>query len=210
MEPIIAINFIKKQINPKCSSQELIKNLLPNITKFLICPKNYEDLKENFNSLFKPRNREKEKLVLSFNGFLPSGERVEITDDKTFNKNISLFFVCYTKKRKEQKSLLLPKIDTEELFKSESIEIQQETKEIENFNINEFLNLRNSVSMQIKEDTKKLGDATDLPPFSIRHSAFSIPRTNRLPTTGRRTTPSRGSTPRSSCSRSASRPPTAR
>ena len=44
----------------------------------------------------------------------------------------------------------------------------------------------------------------------IQHSAFSSPRTNRLPTTGRRTTPSRGSTPRSSCSRSASRPPTAR
>ena len=149
MEPIIAINFIKKQLNPNCSSQELIKNLIPKFTKFLICPKNFEDLKEKFRSLFEPRNREKEKLFLSYNGFLASGERVEITDDKTFNKNISLFFVCYTKEKKDKKSLKIPNINTDNLFQSENIEIQPESEEIENFNINDFIKLRNSVSTEI-------------------------------------------------------------
>ena len=152
MEPIINISFINKTIDPECSSINLLKNL-PKNSKFFIRPPDFQELKNIFTLSYKPKDKEKQGLLLSFNGVLPSGNRVEISDDKSFLKDISIIFVCYKKKSKIMSGQILVDDDINNLFEEEQVKMDDE---IPILNINEIIDLKRSISSHIKLDQSKI------------------------------------------------------
>lgn len=97
MDPIIAISFVNKEIRLTATNKELIP-LFKN-TRLFLRPLDFKNLKELVEHTFKPKNKESTNLYLKYFGFLPSGEKVEIKDDKTFKKDISIFLAGYIKKK---------------------------------------------------------------------------------------------------------------
>ena len=152
MEPIINISFINKQFDPECKSTDLLKNLSKN-TKFFIRPSNFGELNKIFTSSFKPKDKEKQKLILSFNGILPSGDRIEIKDDKSFKKDISIIFVCYKKLKKQIGNIFGNDEPDDDIIGEDHLKIDDH---IPNLNINEIINLKKSVSSDIKIDQTKI------------------------------------------------------
>ena len=152
MEPIINISFINKPIDPECNSTDLLKNLGKN-SKYFIRPSNFKDLNKIITSTFKPKNKEKQGLLLSFNGIHPSGGRVEITNDKSFEKDISIIFVCYRKKKKQIGKIFPEDDDTDKIFEEEQLTFDDD---IPILNINEIVNLKKSVSSSIKIEQSKI------------------------------------------------------
>ena len=152
MSSIITITFINKEIKPTCSDEDLIRLLNQSKTEFFICPKSFEELKDKVNLSFKPKNKSKLKLFLSYNAIYQNGEKKEITDDLELNKNIFYIFVCY--KKKSGKHLIIPQNDLNSLFSEEDLNVElnfPEKIDIDNtFNINEFLKIKEAVPQEIK------------------------------------------------------------
>lgn len=151
MDSIIALSFINQGIKPNCSNKEFIPFIKSKNSKYFIRPSNFQDLKELVEKTYKPKNREKEKLNLIYLGFLPSGERVEITNDKSYQKEISIISVCYVKENKS-----LPDINLDDF--SEKDESEVEIPEMKTINIDQFVSskLLKSFSLEIKENKDKL------------------------------------------------------
>ena len=59
MEPIISIYFIDQNIDLQCNSRELILLLKKVKVKLFIRPHNYESLKKNIYTNFKPKKKKK-------------------------------------------------------------------------------------------------------------------------------------------------------
>ena len=152
MEPIINISFINKQFDPECKSTDLLKNLSKNC-KFFIRPSNFQELTKIFTSTFKPKDKEKQKLILSYNGILPSGDRIEIKDDKSFKKDISIIFVCYKKLKKQIGNIFDENEPDDDILGEDHLKIEDH---IPNLNINEIINLKKSVSSELKIDQTKI------------------------------------------------------
>ena len=152
MEPIINISFINKQFDPECKSTDLLKNLSKNC-KFFIRPSNFQELSKIFTSTFKPKDKEKQKLILSYNGILPSGDRIEIKDDKSFKKDISIIFVCYKKLKKQIGNIFNDDEPDDDILGEDHLKIEDH---IPNLNINEIINLKKSVSSELKIDQTKI------------------------------------------------------
>ena len=152
MEPIINISFINKQFDPECKSTDLLKNLSKNC-KFFIRPSNFQELNKIFTSTFKPKDKEKQKLILSYNGILPSGNRIEIKDDKSFKKDISIIFVCYKKLKKQIGNIFDENEPDDDILGEDHLKIEDH---IPNLNINEIINLKKSVSSELKIDQTKI------------------------------------------------------
>ena len=117
----LSISFNDKIIDVNCNSEELIKHLKK--SKIIIRPSDYEGLRKLINSKFNPK--EKKNQTLCITGILPSGERIEITDNETYSKNISLFLVSY---KKEIQSTLFPSFKPESFFQLKTPEIPKLTK----------------------------------------------------------------------------------
>ena len=158
MEPIIFVTFINKEIKPNCSIEDLIK-LLNNNKKnsmFFSRPKNFEDLAKKIETVFKPQDKTKKKQILSYTGLNPLGKRVEITDDLTFDKYISNILVCY--KKNAGRGIIIPDVDVDSFFEKEedlAAEIDISEK-LDNFDINDFLKMRESLSNEIKDSQNKI------------------------------------------------------
>lgn len=158
MEPIIFVTFINKEIKPNCSIEDLIK-LLNNNKKnsmFFPRPKNFEDLSKKIETVFKPQDKTKKKQILSYTGLNPLGRRVEITDDLTFDKYISNILVCY--KKNAGRGIIIPDVDVDSFFEKEedlAAEIDISEK-LDNFDINDFLKMRESLSSEIKNSQNKI------------------------------------------------------
>lgn len=147
MDSIISISFNDKIIDVNCNSEELIKHLKK--SKIIIRPSDYEGLRKLINSKFNPK--EKKNQTLCITGILPSGERIEITDNETYSKNISLFLVSY---KKEIQSTLFPSFKPESFFQLKTAEIPKLTKskhELPNLNL-----ITRKLSMKIREDHNKI------------------------------------------------------
>ena len=158
MEPIIFVTFINKEIKPNCSTEDLIK-LLNNNKKnsmFFPRPKNFEDLAKKIKTVFKPQDKTKKKQNLSYTGLNPLGKRVEITDDLTFDKYISNILVCY--KKSAGRSIIIPDVDVDSFFENEE-DLAEEidiSEKLDNFDINDFLKMRESLSSEIKTSQNKI------------------------------------------------------
>ena len=158
MEPIIFVTFINKEIKPNCSTEDLIK-LLNNNKKnsmFFPRPKNFEDLAKKIKTVFKPQDKTKKKQNLSYTGLNPLGKRVEITDDLTFDKYISNILVCY--KKSAGRSIIIPDVDVDSFFEKEE-DLAEEidiSEKLDNFDINDFLKMRESLSSEIKTSQNKI------------------------------------------------------
>ena len=153
MDSIIALSFINKEIEPQLSNNDLIQHLKK--SNFLIRPTKFEDLKKYVQETFKPKNKENQKLYLTYYGILPTGERFEIKDDSTFRDDNSIIFICYIKKRKP----IFDDIKSEEFFKNEEEEnLEDEIPEMTNIKIDEIIQpgLLRTISFEIKESQNNM------------------------------------------------------
>ena len=153
MDSIIAISFVNQGIKPNCSNKEFISFIKSKNSKFFMRPADFEDLQKLVEDTYRPKNREKEKLNLTYFGFLPTGERVEITDDNTFQKDISIIFVSYVKARRR-----VIDINTEDFSEKDEENIELEIPQMENFQIDKYVSSKilRSVSTEINENKDKL------------------------------------------------------
>ena len=94
-KPLIAISFIDKNVKSHCSNTDLVGITQQDIRIFLR-PQNYEELKQLITKEYSPKDKSPNSTLLYF-GILPSGDRVTISDDLTFQKDISIIFACYQK-----------------------------------------------------------------------------------------------------------------
>lgn len=155
MDPLILVTFINKEIKP---NEDLIKLLNSNKKNsiFFPRPKTFEDLSNKIKAKFNPQDKTKKKQVLSYIGLHPFGKRVEITDDSTLDKYISIILVCY--KKNAGRNIVIPDVDVDSFFCQEedlSTEIDIPEK-MDNFNINDFIKMRESLSTEIKDNQNKL------------------------------------------------------
>ena len=116
-------------------------------------PSDFEELQRIVEDTYRPKNREKEKLNLTYFGFLPTGERVEITDNNTYQKDISIIFVSYVKTRRR-----VMDINTEDFSDKDEEENELQLPEMANFQIDEYVNtkLLRTFSSDINENKNKL------------------------------------------------------
>ena len=150
MESIISISFIDKKIDLECSSQELIKLLKK--SKFVIRPPDFEGLNNTIANKFNPKP--KKNYSISITGILPSGERTEVTDDDTYDKEISLFIVSY---KKASRGPLFPDLKPKKFFTQSTLELPTFSNTSKSIpNINEFMSKQ---SQEIKDEQIKRYDS---------------------------------------------------
>lgn len=96
-------------------------------------------------------------MFLTYYGILSTGEKIEIIDDKTFLKNISII-IAYYKKIKEKKKVNDFNID--DIFKDEVEEEILIPNEESNklFNVNEYIiqNMKNKVTIESTENQNNI------------------------------------------------------
>ena len=154
MSSLLITTFINKEIKLESVDEELLKLLNQSETKYIIRPKNFKELESKIKSLFKPKN--KIKSVLSYNGLYSTGKIEEIPDNSSLDENISFILICYKKKTKK---IIVPKVDTNNLIKTEDSKIELKLSENidldTTFNINQFLKMKEALSSEIitKQDT---------------------------------------------------------
>ena len=154
MSSLLITTFINKEIKLESVDEELLKLLNQSETKYIIRPKNFKELESKIKSLFKPKN--KIKSVLSYNGLYSTGKIEEIPDNSSLDENISFILICYKKKTKK---IIVPKVDTNNLIKTEDSKIELKLSENidldTTFNINQFLKMKEALSSEIitKQDS---------------------------------------------------------
>ena len=111
MESIILIAFRNKIIKESEYKTFKNKDIIDSLNRqiFLIRPSSFEEFKKSISIYNSNKTR---KIV----GLYPSGERIEIKDEESYNKEISIFLVLNV----EIKKKLFVDINTKELFKSEN------------------------------------------------------------------------------------------
>lgn len=164
MKPVIAIAFINKDLAEDIDNEELIT--FKSKTNYIIRPKDFQELKDKIQGLYKPKEKKSE---ITYNGLLPSGERIKITDDKIFQKqkDISIIFVYYNKIKKNfDIKNMLPKIvdDQEEITLPEDDRNTNIDKYINtlpakiklDFSDDRIINLKKSLSGSLNESVEDL------------------------------------------------------
>lgn len=111
MESIILIAFRNKIIKESEYKTFKNKDIIDSLNRqiFLIRPSSFEEFKKSISIYNSNKTR---KIV----GLYPSGERIEIEDEESYKKEISIFLVLNV----EIKKKLFVDINTKELFKSEN------------------------------------------------------------------------------------------
>ena len=111
MESIILIAFRNKIIKESEYKTFKNKDIIDSLNRqiFLIRPSSFEEFKKSI-SIY---NSNKTRKIF---GLYPSGERIEIEDEESYKKEISIFLVLNV----EIKKKLFVDINTKELFKSEN------------------------------------------------------------------------------------------
>ena len=98
MESIILIAFNNKIIKESdyntCTNKEIINGLKEQ--KFLIRPSSFEEFKKSISNYNEKKNTTR-KIV----GIYPSGERIEIEDEESYKKEISIFLVLNVQIKKK-------------------------------------------------------------------------------------------------------------
>ena len=111
MDSVILISFSNKIIKESeyitCKNKDIIKGQKQKI--LLVRPSSYKEFKK-FISTHKKKENTTRKIV----GLYPSGERIEIKDEESYNKEISIFLVLNIETK------LFLDINTKGLFKSEN------------------------------------------------------------------------------------------
>jgi len=140
MESIILIAFNNKIIKESdyntCTNKEIINGLKEQ--KFLIRPSSFEEFKKSISN-YNEKNNTTRKIV----GIYPSGERIEIEDEESYKKEISIFLVLNVQIKKK----LFSGLNAKGLFKSEI-----------NFldNVKNTLNLVKKTTNNIKENINNI------------------------------------------------------
>ena len=147
-KPLIAISFIDKNVKPHCSNDYLV-NLPQQDIRIFIRPSNFEELQNLIHKEFSPRDKSP-KYIFYYNGILPSGDSVELTDDLTFQKEISIVFAYYQKKPKN--SDFLEFIDPKSYFSRDDLKIQIKEDDIPTLKINDEILFRRMKSVKISDD----------------------------------------------------------
>ena len=111
MESIILISF-SKIINESEYKTFKNKDIIDSLNRqiFLIRPSSFEEFKK-FISTYNEKKNTTRKIV----GLYPSGERIEIKDEESYKKEISIFLVLNVQIKKK----LFSDINTKGFFKSE-------------------------------------------------------------------------------------------
>ena len=161
MDSIISITFNHKIINEK-NYKSYTNNALLKILKkpmFYIRPPSFEKLKKLISTL----NIKKDyNTITKIIGLTPSGERIEIKDEETYKKDISIFVVLTIRISK----IVLPDINTKKLFNIESNFLDNLRHSI-NININKnqkidendkFNDLKKSINSEMEQMQNKLID----------------------------------------------------
>lgn len=150
MEPIISTYFIEQNIDLQCNSRELILLLKKVKVKLFIRPHNYESLKKNIYTNFKPK---KKNLIISITGILPSGERTEVIDDDTYKKDISLFIVSY----KISRGQIFPDFQPKNYFTISNLESPEFSEP--NYIVPNVEDFKRKYSNRIREEQNKKFDS---------------------------------------------------